>query len=183
MQKTFTKEFMLSNKGCYSEAHLMQCSFMKTSKITIKSILESDIPMRDKYWFVCKKLLTAEQNRDLAITTAETVLENYEKEYPGNKSPRQCLEAAKDYLAGSISLKTLQETRNNCYEAIRRAYIDSNYGASVSSAICYNANYIIEYPDAGWSLYYVRYYYGFSGCPVGLSEFLEVYLMDFVSQL
>ena len=55
MKKEFTKEYMLENKGCYSEEQINATSFMKLESITIESIIESEISLKDKFWFVIKK--------------------------------------------------------------------------------------------------------------------------------
>src|SRR3990167_7344763 len=99
--KTFTKQFMHENRGCYSEQQLNECDFMKFDEpITLDMILISSISLKDKYWFVCKKLLRKEQNQQLAIGVAEIVLEIYETKYPKNAAPRKAIQAAKDYLSG-----------------------------------------------------------------------------------
>ena len=68
MQQIFTKEFMMNNRGCYSLTQLFKCSFMKIDSITLESILISEIPLKDKYWFVCKKLATKEENQQISFT-------------------------------------------------------------------------------------------------------------------
>jgi immunity protein Imm5 of predicted polymorphic toxin system len=115
MDQTFTKQFMMDNCGCYDKYNyqqLMNCSFINQEPITLESILNSEIPLRDKYWFVCKKLVTKEQNQQIAIKVAEIVLPIYERRYPNNKALREAIEAAKQYIAGHISLKELRKKRN-----------------------------------------------------------------------
>lgn len=67
MQKIFTPEFMLANCGCYSEEQLMKCSFMKNSEVTLMSILDSEIPLKDKFWFVRNKIATPKEDQLIAI--------------------------------------------------------------------------------------------------------------------
>ena len=113
MQTQFTKEFMATNCGCYSQEQLNNTSFMKLEVITLDSILDSEIPLKDKYWFCCKKLFTKEQNQQIAIGAAEIVLEIYEIKYPNNKSLREAIQAAKDYLNNTeITLQELRKKRN-----------------------------------------------------------------------
>lgn len=55
MKKTFTKQYLRDNCGCYKETpgKLEACSFMqKEEPITIMDILESEISFYDKHWFV-----------------------------------------------------------------------------------------------------------------------------------
>jgi hypothetical protein len=120
MNQSFTKEFMLANRGCYDSGHFL----MKDT--TLKEIVESEIRIKDKFWFICKKLATKEENQQIAIRLAEIVLPIYEKRYPENKAPREAIEAAKSYIAGHISLEQLL--------AKKRA-------AAIAAAIAYAAAY------------------------------------------
>ena len=117
MQQTFTHDFMKQNCGCYSEEQLMSCSFMKFEIVTLKSIIESEIRLKDKYWFICRKLATKEQNQKIAIDLAEIVLPIYEKRDPNNKAPREAIEAAKDFLAGRINVDILLKKRKSAADA------------------------------------------------------------------
>lgn len=90
---------MVENRGCYWYDELMECSFMKgKGNITLKEILKSEIPLKDKYWFVCKKLLTKKQNVKLAIGVATLVLHLFEERYQKDNRPRKAIEAAKKYF-------------------------------------------------------------------------------------
>lgn len=113
MQQTFTHEFMQDNCGCYSEepGKLESCSFMSSDPVTLVAILDSEIPLKDKYWFVCKKLATKEQNQQIAITVSEMVLPIWEAKHPDDKRPHEAIEAAKQYIAGHISIGLLIEKR------------------------------------------------------------------------
>lgn len=145
MDQVFTKQFMKDNCGCYDENNyrlLMECSFMQHDSITLKSILNSEIPLKDKYWFVCKKLATKEQNQQIAIMVAEIVLPIYEKRYPYNKAPREAIEAAKQYIAGHISLKELWEKRKNAYAAYATADVADVADAEIKEQLL---NYLFSY--------------------------------------
>src|SRR5438874_2346244 len=111
MTQTFTKQFMQENCGCYTQTYLMSLSFMQSDKITLESILNSEIKLKDKYWFVCKKLATKSENQQIAIGAAEIVLFIYENKYPEDKRPREAIRAAKDYLAGIIGMDELRKKR------------------------------------------------------------------------
>lgn len=58
------------------------------------------------------RLLAKEKNQKLAIFAAESVLEIYESKHPNNKEVRECIHAAKDYLAGKIDRDILIKKRN-----------------------------------------------------------------------
>ena len=127
MQQSFTKQFMYENCGCYNPEQLNACSFMQVEgQVTLKSIIESEIPLKDKYWFVCQKIATKEENQQIAITVAEMVLPIFEEKYPSDKRPREAIEAAKMYIAGHISIETLLNKRYAAaYSAAAKATVDS----------------------------------------------------------
>lgn len=137
MKHAFTKQYMKDNSGCYSYSdyeQLNKCSFMKTeSDITLESIVNSEIPLTDKFWFVCKKVLSIEQNQQVAISVAEVVLPFFEKRHPNDLRPREAIEAAKQYIAGYISPEALLIKRKptcSSYSAAYAAY-DSAYANAV----------------------------------------------------
>jgi len=149
MEKQFTKQFMHENRGCYSEAILNDCDFMKFDEpITLDMILDSDIKLKHKYWFVCFKLLTKEQNRKVAIGVAEILLEIYENKYPNDKRPREAIQAAKDYLVGTINLDELKTKRDAAAYASYEA--GGAYAGAAYAAACDNAatDYIYAAVDA-----------------------------------
>lgn len=103
MQKEYTAEFMQSNRGCY-EREKMESDVLKGRKIiTSDEFLSLDIPLKDKYWFFCKKVFTKEQNQQIAISCAEIVLSIYESKYE-SKAPREAIEAAKLYTLQKLIL-------------------------------------------------------------------------------
>lgn len=152
MQKIFTKDFLIDKKGCYDDSRLDKCSFMGVEPITIESILDSEIPLKDKYWFVCRKLATKEQNQQIAIDVALITIDIYEKKYPDNKAPRKAIEAAQAYLAGTITideLKTALAAADAAASAASAAvaYVDADAyaAAAVASAAAAAA---VAYADA-----------------------------------
>ncbi len=149
---------MHENRGCYSEEQLNGCDFMKQSEeITLDSILSSKIKLKDKYWFVCKKLLSKEQNKQLAIGVAEIVLEIYEKKYPDNKAPRQAIQAAKDYLAGTINIDELRSKRAAAYDAAADAAADAYAAAADAAYDAAYAAYAAAYAAAADAAYDAAY--------------------------
>ena len=138
--KTFTKQFMIDNCGCYSEEKLMSCSFMQTEEVTLESIFKSEIPTKDKFWFYCKKVATKKQNQRLAIDVAEIVLPVYENRYPENKAPREAIEAAKLYLTGHISLEQLLLKR-------RAAAAYAAYAAAADDDITYKDKLLLFFKE------------------------------------
>lgn len=146
MKKSFTREFMYDNKGCYSNEQLEKCSFMASGnqEIILKSILESEIELRDKYWFVCRNVFTSRQSQEIAIITAKYVLEIYENKYPSNNAPREIIEAAEDYLTGTgITLEELTGMFNIADSAANAALniaINATKDINTAFAAAYSAS-------------------------------------------
>jgi hypothetical protein len=151
VRQEFTRDYMKENCGCYSVEQLVQCSFMKNEIVTLTAILNSEIPLKDKFWFVCKKLLTKEQNQKLAIDVAEMVLPIYEEKYPGDSRVRDCIEATKQFLAGHISLEDLLIKRR----AADSAYDDAAAAAAADAAAAAAAAYAAAY--AAYAAAYAAY--------------------------
>ena len=95
MKNTFSKSYMEKNCGCYNNNgnldKLFNCDFMKlaemtkVSEISLNAILQSNIALKDKFWFVIKKCdLTANQKIEIAINCAEIVLPIFEQKYNEN---------------------------------------------------------------------------------------------------
>lgn len=143
MKKTFTSEYIRSNRGCYSEEMVASLSFINKGEITILDILNSEMPWKDKSWFLTKKCeLTSNDLCEFAIVCAETVLPIYEAKYPDNKAPRQAIEAAKAYLRNEISLEKLREYRIAASFAAYTSHADNETAAYAAAyATVYSASY------------------------------------------
>jgi len=143
MKKEFNKQYIVDNKGCYKSEQVMNLSFIKKEIISINDIIESEISLKDKYWWVIRKCdLTLTQKQMIAIGVAEIVLEIYETKYPDNKVPREAIQAAKDYLAGSVTSEFLRSKRNTAAYAAD-AY--AAYAADAYAAVAYAAYAAVAY--------------------------------------
>ena len=122
--KKISKEFMINNKGCYSLDELNNTSFMKIEgdEFGLNDILISEIPLKDKFWFVCKKLNIKELNQRLAIDVAIITLKIFEDKYPNDLRPREAIEFANKYLIGECSIKELREKRDAACDAANDNY-------------------------------------------------------------
>ena len=168
MKQEFTKEFMLNNCGCYSEKDLMNCSFMNSENILLKSILESEIPLKDKYWFLCRKVADKKQNQEISIMVAEIVLPIFEKKYPDDKIPFEAIQAAKQYISGHISLEILIEKR--------RAAADAAAYAAADAAATYAAD-AAAYAAADAAAYAAAY-----AADADIKQQLHNYLLTFITE-
>lgn len=107
---------------------------MQSKTVTLESIFKSEIPIKDKFWFLCRKVATKEQNQKIAIDLAEVVLPIYESQYPENKAPREAIESAKLFIAGHLSLEELMiKRRAAANAAYASAYASANAAAYASA--------------------------------------------------
>jgi hypothetical protein len=131
---------MYDNCGCYSVSDLEACDFMQSGgDVTLRSIVNSSIRLKDKYWFVCRKLATIDENKAIAIRVAEIVLPIYEKRFPDNKAPREAIAAAGQYNRGEISRSELISRRKNAAAADAAAAAADAYAAAAAAADAYAA--------------------------------------------
>jgi hypothetical protein len=158
--KRFTTEFIKANCGCYEEDTL-KAAYKNNNKescysdsqclVTVDEILNSNIPLKDKYWFFCNHGFTKKQNQQIAILSAEIVLFLYEKQYPNDNRPRKAIEAAKQYLEGTINrnkLKLKKESAAYAAYAAAHAAAAIAAAAAASSSSSAAAAYVVYAADA-----------------------------------
>ena len=113
MKKTFTKEYISSNCGCYAPARenkLHKCSFMKTdsNEVQIMEIIDSEIPFQDKFWFIVQFAeFTVEQRQEIAKINLEELRLIREEKFGKNENVDEFIQAAKDYVDKKISYSDL----------------------------------------------------------------------------
>lgn len=133
MKTTFTKS--TAKFGCYKENDNNQDQFLPNENFTISDVLNADVPLKDKAWFIrynCE--FTDTQFREFAIGCALCVLPIYEAKYPNNKAPREAIEAAKAYLAGTINIDELRTKRGSAAAAAYAAAADAYAAAAAADA-------------------------------------------------
>ena len=108
MQTEYSLDFLLENTGCYEKSKIESLFPKEKELVSFRDILQSNIPLEDKYWFFCHRVLTPSQNQHLAIQIAEVVLPIFEEKHPEGHRPRKAIEAAKSYLAGEIGKEELE---------------------------------------------------------------------------
>lgn len=135
MQKLFTRHYIKSNRGCYSIDEVNNCSFMQKTRISLMTILNSEISLKDKLWFLIKKTdLTSEERMIIAVNCAKIVLPIYESEYPNDKSIRECIKATKAYIEGNIDTEELAIKGNAAKAAVKTAYI-AHHSTTITSDV------------------------------------------------
>jgi hypothetical protein len=131
MKKEFTKEYILSNRGCYSEEQVEGLSFINKETITLKDMLTSELSLKNKFWWLCKKCeLTKDENILIAIKCAKIVLHLYEDKYPKDDRPRKAILAAEKYL----ETHDVNAAANAAYAAANAAANDAAYAAANAAA-------------------------------------------------
>ena len=103
----------------------------------IKGILETD--SRYLSLVVNSGLISDDILHRFAIKCTESVLSNFEKEYPDDKRPRESIEAKKKWLLGEITDEELGEFRSAANSAASAAY--SAYSADSAANSAYSAAY------------------------------------------
>ena len=137
MKKEFTKEEMQENSGCYKEVKgkLENCSFMKLPVIGIMDILNSEIPLKDKGWFLVRKTdLTIEQKKELALLFAKSVVDIYNNKYPNDKRVSDCIEAIELFNSGKITIDELRVKRVAAYATAYAAATAATDAAAAATA-------------------------------------------------
>ena len=140
MKKLFTKEDILSNKGCYSKEQVLNLSFINNSEISLVDIMNSEIPIKDKRWFLYNKSdLTLDQKKLLSLKLSWIVLPIYENKYPNDIRVRECLEYTEKFYKNEISVEELTEKRNADAAAAVYAAYAAVYAAYAADAAVYAA--------------------------------------------
>ena len=142
MKKQFTKQSILGfkyNRGCYSPEQVEKLSFINKDNISIHDIINSEIKLNDKFWFVKNKTnLTLDNKKQLTLILAEVVLEIYNKKYPDDKRVANCIQGIKDFNANIISREEFNVLRNKCRDAKREA--TAAYAAATAVAYAADAD-------------------------------------------
>ncbi|MFA5935032.1 MAG: putative immunity protein [Candidatus Paceibacterota bacterium] len=152
MKTQFTHLELLANKGCYSKERALQFCQDRPEIVTIKEILESEISIKDKRWFVYNACeLSLNEKKKLALKLAWIVLPIYETKYPNDFRVKECLQATEDFYGGKISIEKLKVKRNAAataaaYADAAYAYADAAYAYAAADAAAYA--YADAYADA-----------------------------------
>ena len=147
MKKQFTTEELINSKGCYSLNELKKCSFYKeNSIIDVKDIINSEITIKDKMWFLYQKCeLSNKIKIEYAAKFAWAVLPIYKDKYPNANRVENCLIAINDFKENKISKLELKKAASYvayaAYAAPAASYVA--YAASCSAyAAAYAAAYV-----------------------------------------
>ena len=137
MKKEFTKKYIIDNKGCYDINQVNSLSFINNTEITILDIINSEMPTKDKIWFLFKKSdLTLDQKKELSYLLAENVSHIYNERYPSDNRVKDCIKAIKDFNNNPITKEKLLEFRRAAADAADAAAdtADAAYAADAADA-------------------------------------------------
>jgi hypothetical protein len=138
MKTEFTKEYMTSNRGCYSREKMLNVKCVKEDNITLENLF-NDLPIKDFCWFLIRKCdLTLIQKQRLALNCAKQVLPIYQKQCPKDNRVKECIKATELYLDDKISLDDLRIKRTSADAALSTA-ADAAYAADALSTAAYAA--------------------------------------------
>ena len=131
MKKTFNKSYIQANRSCRSQEYVDNLYPAGKNRVHIKDIINSELPLKDAYWFLFKKCdLTLKQKLSHCLELAWIVLPVYEKKYPKDKRVRKCLQAVKKFNENKITIGQLK----NAAAAATDAATDAASAADVSAA-------------------------------------------------
>ena len=150
MKTEFTREFMTSNRSCYSRDEMLNVKCVKDNNITLENLF-NDLPIKDFCWFFIRKSeLTTEQKQRFALHCAKSVLHIYEKEYPNDNRVRECLEVNELYLDGKATIEDLILKRNDSDDVVDAdVAVYSAAAASDAAATVYSSSAV--YSAAAYS--------------------------------
>src|ERR1039457_2500108 len=111
MKHTFTPQDIYNSKGCYSTSQVDKLSFISQSDITIQTIINSEISISDKFWFVFVNCdLTLKQKKILNLNCAKINLKKYKENCLKNnwtelKEVTELTQLCEDYVNDIITLE------------------------------------------------------------------------------
>jgi hypothetical protein len=98
-------------------------------------VLDLDVPAADRLWTVLRlEVLTARECRELVCDFAEAVLPIWQKKYPANNRPADCIEVARRFARGEATSAELAAARAAAWAAAWDAARDSAWDAAGDAA-------------------------------------------------
>jgi hypothetical protein len=131
MKKQFTPNEIRSNRGCYSLEEVNKLSFINKDSIDIIDILNSEIQIKDRLWFLRNKCnLNLAEKIKISYICAKTVSPIFKSKYPNDNRIELCLNGILDYKNNKIGRKELVSLKENA----DAAYADAADAAAAASA-------------------------------------------------
>ena len=111
-----TKEWLQEKKAC-KEGIKWFAAQVENDGVKIVKKLMKENQLQWANWLIVRIMEYKQQYVSYAIYAAEQVIDNFEKEYPNDKRPREAIEAAKKCIENPT-----EENKNAAYCAADRAY-------------------------------------------------------------
>ena len=147
MKTKFTKEYILSHKGCYDTEEVEEIKCINNKTITLKQLFR-DLPIKDFSWFLLKKCdLTIKQKQFFSLHCAEQVVNVYNKKYPEDSRISECVKYTRLYLNGECDLDTLLINKDAATAAAYAAYAADATAAAYAAAAAAAAAYAADAAD------------------------------------
>ena len=175
MKKTFTKQYLLDNRGCYEVEDVEDIKCINNKVITLKQLFR-DLPIKDFSWFLVRKCdLTLSEKRLFVLHCAEQVLPIYEDRYPNDSRVRDCIDATKKYLNNELTLDELR-----VFRSAANAAADAASAASAANA----ANAADAAADASSAAYaYAVYAAAYAAKSANKEESFRESILNYITKL
>ena len=119
-EKMISVDYVVSLGPCepdYTTEIILEI-FGGRDEITLREVLELNIPSRDMIWFLTQAdLLTGAEKRLYACWVARNLLPVYEVEYPDDSRVRSCIETAERFARGDATWEEVRRSRAAAWSA------------------------------------------------------------------
>ena len=113
MKTIFTKQELLSRKGCYSSERIEKL-FPNNNDVTINEILSiKSVSLKDKHWFIYNSCeLSLDEKKELSLLLSWAVLPLFENIYPNDETVRKCMDGIERFKKNLITVEELIDLKN-----------------------------------------------------------------------
>jgi len=114
MKQEFTKEFFRSKMKILTTLDIKNLSFIKNKPITLCDILDSEMLLKNKYYFVYDVISSKEDKRNIDSNVAEILLPLFKGKDSEKEKLKELIELTKGFLRGDIYIDVLTKKRHEC---------------------------------------------------------------------
>lgn len=118
MKRSFSIAYIMGNRGCYDESKLkatfekngrLSDFITKAATISIEDIISSNIPLQDKYWFLCNKSFSLKDNKAIALLALDVFREYFINTYKETTEVSIYFATVKSYLQDKVKWDILSD--------------------------------------------------------------------------
>ena len=144
MKKTFTKQYLIDNRGCYELSKVEALICINNESITLEALFD-ELTIRDFCWWLLKKCdLTKSQKDSFSVHCAEQVLPFYGAKLPNYSMVIGCLEATHRFQSAETTIEDTQAK----IKAGAFNYDTATYVAAAN--VVYTAENSVAYRQSIW---------------------------------